>query len=328
MHVLGTAGHVDHGKSSLVRALSGIDPDRLPEEKARGLTIDLGFAWFETEAGPLGVVDVPGHERFVRTMVAGAGGIDIVLLVVAADDGWMPQTQEHLEIVRLLGVRTGVIALTKIDLVNADWLDLVADDIRSRTADTFLAGAPIVRTDAPRGVGLDALHAAIAGAQRRATRGADIGRARLAVDRVFSMAGQGTVVTGTLRDGPLAVDQGVYLFPGGARVRLRGLQTHKSALETAQPGSRVAANLAGVDTDSIHRGAWLFAEETEALPRYVGVELEILGETPFPIKHGAPLLVIFGTTEVGARLVLPDPKPLVGGSRSVAQLRLGAPLAH
>jgi len=203
MHVLGTAGHVDHGKSSLVQALTGIDPDRLPEEKERGLTIDLGFAWFETEAGPLGVVDVPGHERFVRTMIAGVGGIDLVLFVVAADDGWMPQTQEHLDILRLLDVHTGVIAVTKTDLVDKDWLALVQEDIHSKTRGTFLEGAAIVPTAATQGVGIDELRAAIASAQRQAARKQDIGRGRLAVDRVFTIAGQGTVVTGTLRDGPL-----------------------------------------------------------------------------------------------------------------------------
>jgi selenocysteine-specific elongation factor len=327
MHVLGTAGHVDHGKSSIVRALSGIDPDRLPEEKARGLTIDLGFAWFETPAGPLGVVDVPGHERFVRTMIAGAGGIDIVLLVIAADDGWMPQTQEHLEILRLLDVRTGIIVLSKIDLVDTSWLDLVEEDIRQKTKGTFLAGAPIVRTDVVHGVGLEELRAAIAEAQKTAAERADIGRARLAVDRVFSMPGQGTVVTGTLRDGSLAVDQSVHLFPSQQSARVRGLQTHRHTLKTARPGSRVAANLAGLDTDAVHRGFWLSAEEPTPLPRFVGVELETLAGLPFALKSGMPVLVIFGTTEASARLVLPQAKALAPGTRSVAQFDLRSPLA-
>jgi len=327
MHVLGTAGHVDHGKSSIIRALSGIDPDRLPEEKARGLTIDLGFAWFETEAGPLGIVDVPGHERFVRTMIAGAGGIDIVLLVIAADDGWMPQTEEHLQILRLLDVKTGIIVLSKVDLAEPAWVDLLEEDIRQKTRGTFLEAAPIVRTDVTRGAGLDELRAAIAEAQRRATQRSDIGRARLAVDRVFSMAGQGTVVTGTLRDGALSADQLVHLFPSGQTARIRGLETHRQSLSVAHPGSRVAANLAGVDTGLVHRGFWLSAEEPVALPRFVGVELETLGGLPFPLKPGMPVLVIFGTTEATARLVLPDAKPVSAGVRTVAQLDLRAPLS-
>jgi selenocysteine-specific elongation factor len=326
MHVLGTAGHVDHGKSSLVRALSGIDPDRLPEEKERGLTIDLGFAWFETEGGPLGVVDVPGHERFVRTMVAGAGGIDIVMLVVAADDGWMPQTQEHLEILRLLDVKTGVIALSKIDLVEESWVDLVEEDIRSKTAGTFLADAPIIRTDALSGKGIDELKTTLAEVQRNTSSDQDLGRARLAVDRVFTMTGQGTVVTGTLRDGTLADDQTVHIFPGNRPVRIRSLQTHRHQLKKARPGSRVAANLAGADRETLTRGHWLHAEEPVALPRYVGVDLEVLGGIPFSLKPRTELLVIFGTTEVTARLVLPTAKPLAAGSRAVALLDLREPL--
>jgi selenocysteine-specific elongation factor len=327
MHVLGTAGHVDHGKSALVKALSGIDPDRLPEEQARGLTIDLGFAWFETEAGPLGVVDVPGHERFVRTMVAGVGGIDIVLLVIAADDGWMPQTQEHLDILRLLDVRTGVIALSKIDLADAGWADLVEQEIREKTQGTFLQDAPIVRTDALAGTGLDELKNALAAAQRVTSERLDFGRGRLAIDRVFTMTGQGTVVTGTLRDGPFTVDQDVILFPGDRRIRVRGLQTHQRPRKRARPGSRVAVNLTGVQKSEVHRGDWLFMERPVALPRFVGVELEILTNVPVRLRPGLPVLVVFGTTEVTARLVLPGTGSLTPGRKAVAQLDLRAPLS-
>jgi selenocysteine-specific elongation factor len=326
MHVLGTAGHVDHGKSSLVLALTGIDPDRLPEEKQRGLTIELGFAWFETDAGPLGVVDVPGHERFVRTMIAGAGGIDIVMFVVAADDGWMPQSQEHLDILRLLDVRTGVIALSKCDLVDRDWLLLVQDELRARTKGTFLEDAPIIPTSAPKGVGLHELRKAIADAQRRSTEKQDVGRARLAIDRVFSMTGQGTVVTGTLRDGSLETDSHAYLFPGARPVRVRGLQTHKHTLDKARPGSRVAANLAGVDKDAVHRGDWLIAEPPIALPRFVGVELEILNGLPFALRSGMVVLAVFGTAEVPTRVILRDPKARISHGRVVAQLDLKGPL--
>lgn len=327
MHVLGTAGHVDHGKSALVRALSGTDPDRLPEEKERGLTIELGFASFETDAGPLGIVDVPGHERFVRTMVAGAGGIDIVMFVVAADDGWMPQSQEHLEILRLLDVDAGLIVLSKIDIAEAAWMDMVSEDIRAKTKGTFLEDAPIVRTDAIHGTGIEKLKSTIAELQRSTARKRDLGRARLAVDRVFTMTGQGTVVTGTLRDGTLDRDQTVHLFPEAQSVRIRSLQMHGSPADRVMPGSRVAANLAGIDRHELHRGSWLFAEPALSLPRYVGVEFEVLKDVPFPLKHRMPILMIFGTTEVPSRLILPDSKPLVAGTRTVAQIELHNPLA-
>ena len=327
MHVLGTAGHVDHGKSTLVKALTGIDPDRLPEEKERGLTIELGFAWFETEAGPLGVVDVPGHEKFVRTMVSGAGGIDIVLLVVAADDGWMPQTQEHLDILRLLEVRSGIVVITKCSLAEPTWIGLVEDDIRAKTRGTFLEGAPVVRTDALSGKGLDELKSSIARVQRDTTEREDRGRGRLAIDRVFTMAGQGTVVTGTLRDGSFAREQKLQLFPPNLTVRIRSLQTHKHELEHASPGSRVAVNLAGVEKDQVGRGMWLYVDSPCQLPHFVGVELTMVPVIPLTIKHGTALLVIHGTTEVEARLHLPTTSPLAAGARAVAQLELRDPMA-
>jgi len=327
MHVLGTAGHVDHGKSTLVKALTGIDPDRLPEEKERGLTIELGFAWFETEAGPLGVVDVPGHEKFVRTMVSGAGGIDIVLLVVAADDGWMPQTQEHLDVLRLLDVHAGIVVITKCSLAEPTWIGLVEDDIRAKTRGTFLEGAPVVRTDALSGKGLDELKSSIARVQRDTTEREDRGRGRLAIDRVFTMAGQGTVVTGTLRDGSFAREQKLQLFPPNLTVRIRSLQTHKHELEHASPGSRVAVNLAGVEKDQVGRGMWLYVDSPCQLPHFVGVELTMVPVIPLTIKHGTALLVIHGTTEVEARLHLPTTSPLAAGARAVAQLELRDPMA-
>lgn len=327
MHVLGTAGHVDHGKSTLVKALTGIDPDRLPEEKERGLTIELGFAWFETEAGPLGVVDVPGHEKFVRTMVAGAGGIDIVLLVVAADDGWMPQTQEHLDILKLLDIPAGLSVITKCDLAEATWIGMVEDDIRAKTKGTFLEGAPIVRTDALSGKGLGDLRSRIAEVQRATQARADRGRGRLAVDRVFTMAGQGTVVTGTLRDGSFRTDETVHLFPSGRTARMRSLQTHKHQLPTATPGSRVAVNLSGVEKEELHRGMWLYSEPPCRMPRFVGVELTMVPILQHAPKQGAALLLIHGTAEVEARLHLPSAKALEAGTRTVAQLELKQPLA-
>lgn len=327
MHVLGTAGHVDHGKSTLVKALTGIDPDRLPEEKERGLTIELGFAWFETEAGPLGVVDVPGHEKFVRTMVSGAGGIDIVLLVVAADDGWMPQTQEHLDILRLLEVPSGISVITKCSLAEPTWIGMVEEDIRAKTRGTFLEGTPIVRTDALSGMGLDELKSRIAQAQRDTAQREDRGRGRLSIDRVFTMAGQGTVVTGTLRDGSFSREQKLELFPTGLTVRTRSLQTHKHELEKAAPGSRVAVNLAGVEKDQVSRGMWLYADPPCRLPEFVGVELTVVPSIPMSLKHGTPLLVIHGTSELEARLHLPTISPLSPGVRAVAQLELESPMA-
>ena len=241
MHVIGTAGHVDHGKSTLVRAITGIDPDRLREEKERGLTIDLGFAWLTLPSGrEVSIVDVPGHERFIKNMLAGAGGVDLALLVVAADEGPMPQTREHLAILDLLDVPAGIVVITKSDLVEADYLDLVEADLEDTLAGTRLQSAPIVRVSATTGAGLDDLLRAIDAALEKTPAKRDLGRPRLPIDRAFSIQGFGVVVTGTLLDGALEVGQEVELQPGRIRARIRGLQRHKTKVARLEPGTRAA----------------------------------------------------------------------------------------
>ena len=256
MRVIGTAGHVDHGKSRLVEALTGIDPDRLKEEKEREMTIDLGFAWLTLPSGePVGIVDVPGHRDFIENMLAGVGGIDAALFVVAADEGVMPQTREHLAILDLLGVRNGVVALTKMDLVeDEEWLELVQIDVAELLEDTALADAPLVPVSAKTGQGLQTLLEELDRLLENAPPRSNLGRPRLPIDRVFTIAGFGTVVTGTLIDGDLRVGQEVEVLPHGLKARVRGLQTHKEKIERAVPGSRVAINLTGVSKDEVRRG--------------------------------------------------------------------------
>ncbi len=253
--VVATAGHVDHGKSSLILRLTGIDPDRLAEEKRRGLTIDLGFAWATLPSGrEIGFVDVPGHERFVRNMLAGVGPVRLVMFVVAADEGWKPQSEEHLEIVDVLGAAGGVVALTKADLVDAETLAIAELEVRERLAGTALADAPIVPCSAATGDGLDRLAAALDDMAASAPPPEREDRVRQFLDRVFSIRGAGTVVTGTLTGGPLAVGDEVEIFPTGRRARVRGLQSHKRALETARPVARVAVNLVGIEREDLERG--------------------------------------------------------------------------
>src|SRR5215467_9961667 len=237
MSCIGTAGHVDHGKSTLVTALTGIDPDRLAEEKARGMTIDLGFAWLHLPSGrEVSIVDVPGHESFIKNILAGVGGIDLALLVVAADEGIMPQTEEHLAILDLLRVSRGVVALTKCDLVEQDWLELVREEVAARLASTTLAGAPILSVSAYTGAGLPELVATLERLLDEPTSRQQSGRPRLPIDRVFTIQGFGTVVTGTLLDGPLSVGQEVEILPQALRARIRTLQTHKHSVERVAPG--------------------------------------------------------------------------------------------
>ena len=255
MYVIGTAGHVDHGKSTLVQALTGIDPDRLTEEKRRGMTIDLGFAWVQLPSGrEVSIVDVPGHERFIKNMLAGVGGIDLALLIVAADESVMPQTREHLAILDLLGVRRGIVVLTKADLADDDMLSLVQLEVEETLEKTTLAGAPVYSVSASTGQGIPALASAIDDALNETEPRRDVGRPRLPVDRAFTMAGFGTVVTGTLIDGSLVAGQSVEIVPGGLQARVRGLQSHRQKIETAAPGNRVAVNLSGISADEISRG--------------------------------------------------------------------------
>jgi selenocysteine-specific elongation factor len=322
--ILGTAGHIDHGKTALVRALTGVDTDRLPEEKARGITIELGFAPLALPSGRrLGVVDVPGHEALVRTMVAGATGIDLVLLVVAADEGPMPQTREHLAIVSLLGIRHGVVALTKLDLAEPDVAELAETEASALVGASTLAGAPLVRVSAATGAGLGALRAALDEvAARAAVRTAKSGPPRLWVDRAFEMRGFGTVVTGTLGGAPLRTGDAVELLPGGRRARIRGLQSFGAASEEVAPGARCAVNLQGVAADDTLRGALLTAPGALVPSETLDVELAWLSDAPPLGPKPVAVELLAGTTSRRAHVVPIGTETLAPGARGFARIHL------
>jgi selenocysteine-specific elongation factor len=303
-YVVGTAGHVDHGKSSLVKRLTGIDPDRLREEKERQLTIDLGFAWMELgENISLGIIDVPGHRDFIENMLAGIGGIDAALLVIAADEGIMPQTQEHLEILDLLEVQRGLVALSKIDLIDDEsWLDLVEQEIRETLAGTSLAEVPICRVSSTTGQGVDGLKETLTVLLGQVENSTDTGRARIPVDRAFSLTGYGTIVTGTLVDGHLKVGENVHLMPQGLQARIRGLQTHKQDVPMAVPGSRVAVNLAGIDVDQIQRGDVLVKDPSDKPTGLVDARVRVLPSSPVPLEHNQEVKLFVGSDQKMARL--------------------------
>ena len=330
MHVIGTAGHVDHGKSTLVQALTDIDPDRLKEEKEREMTIDLGFAWMDLPDGErVSFVDVPGHIDFVKNMLAGVGGIDAALFVVAADEGVMPQTREHLAILDLLQVSAGVVALTKTDLIDEpEWLDLVQEEVRDVLARTCLADAPIIPVSARVGQGLPELVAALEMAVAGAPQRRDLGRPRLPIDRVFTIAGFGTVVTGTLNDGAFKLGQEVEIIPSsGLKARIRGLQSHGQKIEEAVSGGRVAVNLTGVDTNQLRRGQVVTLPGRLRATTLVDVHLQVLPDAPGPLKHNAWLDFFSGAAEVQARLRLLDVEKANAGGESWVQLQLAEPVA-
>lgn len=328
MYVLGTAGHIDHGKSVLVRALSGIDPDRLREEKERGMTIDLGFAWFRLPGGrEVGVVDVPGHERFIKNMLAGVGGIDLALLIVAANESVMPQTREHLAILDLLEVQSGVVAITKKDLVDDEWLSLVRLEVEELIAPTALAGSPIVAVSAQDGDGLAELTAAIDEKLDKVPPPADRGRPRLPVDRVFTIAGAGTVVTGTLTGGSLNAGQEVTVVPGDLKTRLRALQTHKESVKQALPGSRVAANLVGLSTAQINRGDVVTVPGWLQPTRLLSARCRLLETVPRPLKHNAVVSFFSGAAEATAKLRLLESDVIEPGAEALVQFLLDRPVA-
>jgi selenocysteine-specific elongation factor len=328
MRVVGTAGHVDHGKSTLIQALTGIDPDRLQEEKERGMTIDLGFAWLALPSGQeVSIVDVPGHERFIHNMLAGIGGIDIALLVVAADEGIMPQTREHLQIIDLLGIPSGVVAITKRDLVDEEWLELVMAEVEEALAGTVLAGAPLVPVSSVTRQGLDGLIAALERLLARERARPNGGKPRLPIDRVFTIAGFGTVVTGTLIDGELRVGQEVEIQPSGRRTRVRGLQSHKKKVDRVPAGTRVAVNVSGVATEELERGEVLTAPGSLRPTRVVDVRLRLLESTPRPLGHNAALTFHTGAAETSAKAALLDRQQLEPGETGWAQLRLADDVA-
>ena len=330
MFVIGTAGHVDHGKSALVEALTGTHPDRLREERERGLTIELGFAWTTLPSGrEVSIVDVPGHVRFVRHMLAGAGAIDLALLVVAADEGVMPQTREHLEILDLLDVRHAVAALTKTDLApGEEWLALVEEEVRELLAPTALAGAPLVRSSAAAGEGLGALREALDAALDGVPAPRDTGRPRFGVDRVFTMPGFGTVATGTLLDGRLRAGETLEAVPDGPTARIRGLQTHRRAVEEALPGTRVAINLAGVSTSDLRRGQALAPPGQLRPARTVDAALRVLPGRA--LRHNLRVTVHLGAAETRGRLRLYGEGEAAGGEgggEAWGQIALAPPIA-
>lgn len=326
--VIGTAGHIDHGKSTLVRALTGIDPDRLAEEKARGMTIDLGFAWLESPAGhAISIVDVPGHERFIKNMLAGVGGIDAALLVIAADEGPMPQTIEHLAIIDLLGVPAGLIAITKRDLVDNDWLDLVVEEVRECVAGTVLADAPIVPVSASTGTGLKELLTELDHVLAKSPAPASFAKPRLPIDRVFTIPGFGTVVTGTLVGGDFTVGQELIVMPGGMPTRVRGLQTHSRKADRVSAGTRVAVNVAGLAVEDIERGDILTVPGLFRPSPRIDVRLKLLTDSPVQLAQNDEVDFFAGARELPARITLLDRERLEPGDTGWVQLRFREPVA-
>ncbi len=329
IRTIGTAGHVDHGKSALVRALTGIDPDRLKEEKEREMTIDLGFAWLTLPSGAVAsIVDVPGHESFIKNMLAGVGGIDAALFVVAADEGIMPQTREHLDILDLLRLEHGVVAITKVDVVeDQEWLELVTDDVAQLIADTTLSEAEVVPVSAVTRAGIDTLLEKLDDLLKRVPAKRDIGKPRLPIDRVFVMSGFGTVVTGTLVDGGLEVGQEVEILPSGLKARIRGLQTHREKLEATAPGGRVAVNLGGVSSDQLHRGDVLTLPGRLESSFLVDARLRLLPSAPRILKHNTQVEFYSGSAQIMAFLRLLDDETLRPGEEGWVQFRLSSPTA-
>jgi selenocysteine-specific elongation factor len=324
--IIGTAGHIDHGKTALVRALTGVDTDRLPEEKRRGITIDLGFAPLDLPGvGVAGVVDVPGHEGFVRTMLAGATGIDLALLVIAADEGVMPQTREHVAILGLLGIRAGVVALTKCDLVEDDWLDLVRLDVAELLAGTAMAEAPMIATSVVTGAGLPELRETLAAAALAVSPRPDDDVFRMPIDRVFTIRGTGTVVTGTVWSGGIGRDDLLRLLPHDRSVRVRGLQAHAVSIDRARPGTRLAVALAGIEHDALARGAVLVSTDGWHPSRVLRADVTLLADTVATLSPRAAVRFHLGTTEVGARVVTPG-GPLGAGETKPARVVLDAPV--
>jgi selenocysteine-specific elongation factor len=326
--VMGTAGHVDHGKTALIKRLTGVDTDRLKEEKERGITIELGFASLSLPDGRvLGVVDVPGHERFVRNMVAGAAGIDLVAMVIAADEGVMPQTREHLQICALLGIRKGFVALTKVDMVDKEWLTLVKEDVREFLGGTFLEDSPVVSVSSLTGEGFSELIETIARVADEVEDAADIGLFRLPVDRVFTMKGFGTVVTGTLASGKVTTGEEVEISPVGLRARVRGIQVHNRTVSTAEKGQRTAVNLQGIDRTLIERGYVLAGPDSLAASQRLDCVYRHLAGAERKLKNRTLVRFHTGTSEVMARLILVDRDELEPGGEGYAQLVLDVPQA-
>lgn len=324
---MGTAGHIDHGKTTLITALTGINPDRLQEEQSRGMTVDLGFAWFSLPRGNVGVVDVPGHHRLVKNMLAGVGQIDFTLLVIAADDGWMPQTQEHVEILDLYGVKRGLVALTKADLVEPDWLELVEADVREHLADTSLENFPIIPVSAVSGFNIDVLKDAINSLLVELPQDEGADNPILWIDRVFTIKGAGTVVTGTLMGGSLHVGMDVAIEPPGLEARIRGLQTQTKTVETGVAHSRLAVNLTGVEKASLTRGMYLALPKRRPYFSLINSFVRILPQAPAPLETGQQVKLYVGTLETLTSVKILGADQLEPGQEGFAQLELEEP-AH
>ncbi len=321
--ILGTAGHIDHGKTSLIRSLTGIDTDRLKEEKARGITIELGFAHLTLPSGELmGIVDVPGHEKFVRHMVAGATGIDMVAMVIAADEGVMPQTREHMDICQLLGVRSGLIVLTKVDLAGAEWLELVEEDVREFVKGTFLEGAPLIHFSALNLKGTEEVLAAISDVASSLAERQSGGLFRMPLDRVFTMRGFGTVVTGTPISGTLTLGDTVQIFPGSLTAKIRGLEVHNERVTQVSAGLRSAINLQGVSKEDVKRGQVLSLEKSLLPSRSMDVWLQYLSNNEKPLKNRSRIRFHVGTAEILGRALLLDSETLAPGRSGLAQIQL------
>ncbi|MGE5840291.1 MAG: selenocysteine-specific translation elongation factor [Deltaproteobacteria bacterium] len=326
--ILGTAGHIDHGKTSLVKAMTGIDTDRLKEEKERGITIELGFAHLELPSGQiLGIVDVPGHEKFVKHMVAGATGVDLVALVIAADEGVMPQTREHLEICQLLKVKKGLVVLTKIDMVDQEWLDLVKEDVSNFLSETFLAGAPIAPVSSVTGQGIKELVAMLDSMVKEIPERETSGFFRLPVDRVFTMKGFGTVVTGTTISGLVRTGDEITVYPQGLVARIRGIQVHGREVEEVSAGLRTAINLQGVEKEQIERGNVVATKDSLRPTRMADVVLHHLKSSPRKLKNRAKVRFHTGTSEIISTVVLLDRDELNLGDTCFAEIRLEEPVA-
>lgn len=321
--IIGTAGHVDHGKTCLIQALTGIDTDRLKEEKKRGITIELGFAWMDFPGGErVGIVDVPGHEKFVKNMLSGVGGMDLVMLVVAADEGIMPQTVEHLDILSISGIRHGVIVITKTDLADPELVELVEEDIRELTKDTFLENAPVIPVSVYKNQGIHRLKETLYQIYKKLPDHKETRAFRLPVDRVFSLKGFGTIVTGTLLGGNIKKDQEAYLYPENLPVKIRSIQVHETGVDKAHAGQRVALNLPDRKKEEIHRGDVVACKNTMYPSMMADVALSVLRHTERTVKNGSRVHVYHGTKELLGKVILLDREELKAGETCYAQLRL------
>jgi selenocysteine-specific elongation factor len=329
MFVFGTAGHIDHGKTALIYALTSIDTDRLPEEKERGMTIDLGFAWMKLPSGEnVGIVDVPGHENLIKNMIAGATGIDAVILVIDANEGWMPQTEEHFQIIDLLDIKYGIIAITKIDLIDQTRLNFVEKQIKERLKNTTLFNAPIVKVSTVNNIGIDQMKLAIQDLIPRMKPKRDIRKPRLSIDRVFNIKGSGTVVTGTLIGGTLHQGMEITIFPSYRKTRSRNLQTYKEKTEKAFPGSRVALNLVGMEKNELHRGDVVFGTKQIKASKNIDIQIQLLPQLKkYSLVNRSEVVFFTGTKETFAKIFFPETKPLKPGETGFAQLRFKEPLA-